>query len=176
MSWKKIAKPKKDGGLGNQAAKAKNVANLAKLNWRLHTEPSSLWARVLSQKYYSSRRLSNARSFKSCSTTWSAIQKGESVFKKRVKWVVGKDSKLSFWFDKWLDKGPLRSFIARPINRGEEQIALKDVFGFSGWTWSVCLFSFPDKLISEIKATPISFYACNVDCIAGLLLRVGFLN
>ena len=82
VSWKKIAKPKKDGSLGIQAAKVKNVANLAKLNWRLYTEPSSLWARVLSQKYCSLRRSSNARSFKSCSTTWSAIRKGELVFKK----------------------------------------------------------------------------------------------
>ena len=32
ISWKKIAKPKKDGGLGIQAARAKNVALLAKLN------------------------------------------------------------------------------------------------------------------------------------------------
>ena len=85
MSWKKITKPKKDGSLGIQAAKAKNIANLAKLNWRLHTEPSSLWARVHSQKYCSPRRSSNSRSFKSCSVTWSAIRKGESAFKKGVK-------------------------------------------------------------------------------------------
>ena len=32
MGSKKIAKSKKDGGLGIQVAKAKNVANLAKLN------------------------------------------------------------------------------------------------------------------------------------------------
>ncbi|KAL4613797.1 hypothetical protein ACB092_07G006600 [Castanea dentata] len=163
VSWKKIAKPKKDGGLGIHAAKVKNVSNLAKLNWRLHAEPSSLWARVLSQKYCSLRRSSNARSFKSCSTTWSAIRKGESVFKKRAKWVVGKDNKLSLKFDKWLDRGPLRSLIAGPLNRGEEQVALNDVTGFLGWTWSGYSFSFPDRLISEIKAAPISFYARNVD-------------
>ena len=38
VNWKKIAKPKCDGGLGIQAAKAKNIANLAKLNWRLQCE------------------------------------------------------------------------------------------------------------------------------------------
>ena len=31
MSWKKIVKPKRDGGLGIQVAKTKNIANLAKL-------------------------------------------------------------------------------------------------------------------------------------------------
>ncbi|KAK9984142.1 hypothetical protein SO802_033667 [Lithocarpus litseifolius] len=85
------------------------------------------------------------------------------MFKKGAKWVVGKDSKLSLWFDKWLDRGPLRSLIAGPLNRGEDQIALKDVTGFSGWSWHGCSFSFPDRLISEIKVTFISFYAQNAD-------------
>ena len=32
VSWKKITKPKKDGGLGIQVAREKNITNLAKLN------------------------------------------------------------------------------------------------------------------------------------------------
>ena len=32
VSWKKVTKPKKDGGLGLQAAKEKNIAVLARLN------------------------------------------------------------------------------------------------------------------------------------------------
>lgn len=35
VGWKKITKPKKEGGLGLQSAKAKNIGLLAKLNWRL---------------------------------------------------------------------------------------------------------------------------------------------
>ena len=59
----------------------------------------------------------------------------------------------------------MRSLIEGPLTRGEEQIALKDVTRFSSWTWNGCSFSFPDRLTSEIKATPISYYARNVDCI-----------
>lgn len=55
----KITKPKKEGGLGIQAAKAKSIALLAKLNWRLATEPNSLWAKVLTQKYRTPSRISN---------------------------------------------------------------------------------------------------------------------
>lgn len=51
IGWKKITKPKKEGGLGIQTTKEKNKALLAKLNWRFNTEKDSLWARVLSQKY-----------------------------------------------------------------------------------------------------------------------------
>ena len=47
VNWKKVRKPQKDGGLGLQATKEKNTALLAKLNWRMHREKDSLWARVL---------------------------------------------------------------------------------------------------------------------------------
>ena len=36
MGWSKIFRPKEEGGLGIQAARAKNLALLAKLNWRMY--------------------------------------------------------------------------------------------------------------------------------------------
>ena len=35
VGWEKIIRPKEEGGLGIQPARAKNVALLAKLNWRM---------------------------------------------------------------------------------------------------------------------------------------------
>jgi len=43
VALSKIIKPKEEGGLGIQAAKAKNVALLAKLNWQMYHERDSLW-------------------------------------------------------------------------------------------------------------------------------------
>lgn len=81
VSWKKITKTKKEGGLGLHEAKAKNIALLAKLNWRMHREKESLWARVLSHKYNLRRRRSSLNpKTRLCSTTWSAIKKGDEVF------------------------------------------------------------------------------------------------
>lgn len=127
ISWKKITRPKK-GGVGIQAAKEKNTALLAKLNWRLHCESNSIWARVLNQKYRFPRRSANLGvRFRPCSPTWSAIQKGEKVFNKGIKWIVGRENNLSLWHDKWMDKGTLRSQIVGPLNRGEEGALVKDV-------------------------------------------------
>lgn len=58
---------------------------------------------------------------------WAAIKKGESVFKKGMKWIAGKNSELSFWYDKWLGDGMLRSLIEGPFQRGEESLLLKDI-------------------------------------------------
>ena len=50
VGWNKIIQPKKEGGLGIQAARAKNVALLAKLNWRMYQENDSLWVKVILSK------------------------------------------------------------------------------------------------------------------------------
>lgn len=39
---------------------------------------------------------------------------------------------LSFWFDKWLDRGPLISLRPGPLNKWEESLLLKDVVSFKG--------------------------------------------
>ena len=70
VSWKKTTKPKREGGLGIHAAKAKNIALLAKLNWRLKTETSSLWAKVLNHKNRVDRRpISAYLKLRTCSNT-----------------------------------------------------------------------------------------------------------
>lgn len=79
---------------------------------------------------------------------------------------MGNNSHLSLLYDKWMDKGPLRSLIARPLNRGEEGTLLKDVDNFSGWDWQNFSFSFPKQLFLESKATLIPFSATNSDCIS----------
>ena len=81
ISWKKISKPKRKGRLGIQAAREKNIASLAKLKWSLQTESSSLWARVLTQKYRSQRRVANPSNIRgSSSSIYAAIHKGETMF------------------------------------------------------------------------------------------------
>lgn len=56
MSWKKITRPKAEGGLGIQASKPKNLALLAKLNWRYHTEEDKDWVKVIKNKYKNLRK------------------------------------------------------------------------------------------------------------------------
>ena len=103
-------------------AKPKNTILLVKLNWRFHLEKSSLWVRVLSQKYHNQSRSSRNQSNPiSCSPTWATFKKEEAIFKKGSKWIAGRVCELSLWFDKWLEKGTLRSLILGPLNKGKEK-------------------------------------------------------
>ena len=41
---------------------------------------------------------------------------------------------------------------------------LKEVINFSGWNWQACSFVFPERLMLEMKATPVSFSTHITDC------------
>ena len=69
-------------------------------------------------------------------------------------------------FDKWHNRGTLRSLIEGPFNHGEESILLKDIIGFNNWNWNLISFSFPKSLVLEIKATSFPLSATGGDLIS----------
>ena len=116
VGWGKIVKLKEEGGLGLQAARAKNIALLKKLNWRLYQEKETLWARFLLIKYCSqSHRRSKDPNKLQCSPTWTTIKMGFSVFEKGIGWNLGSNSNLSFWNDKWVKGHLARELIQGPL-------------------------------------------------------------
>lgn len=105
MHWvgrQKVTKQKKEGGLGIQTARGRNISWLAKLNWRFHTKKESLWAKVLRKKYCTQRRINSVNEENlPCSRVWKGMRKGVDVFKAGAKWIIGRDSELNFWMDNW---------------------------------------------------------------------------
>ena len=77
VGWNKIVQPKEEGGLGIQAARAKNIALLSKLNWRMYHEQDAHWAKIMLKKYCTGprARASNPDSLHS-SPNWRAIKVG----------------------------------------------------------------------------------------------------
>ena len=47
--------------------------------------------------------------------------------------MVGKNSSPSFWFGKWLDKATIRSLVVGLLNRGEDELCIKDMVSPNGW-------------------------------------------
>ena len=89
--------------MGIQSARAKNVALLAKLNWRMYHEKEALWARVLLTKYCSNIRInSNNPDGLPSSFNWKAIKVGFPMFSKGIWWRVGNNSRKSVGMDSWI--------------------------------------------------------------------------
>ncbi|KAK4566291.1 hypothetical protein RGQ29_002508 [Quercus rubra] len=118
VNWGKVTKPKAKGGLGLQEAKGRNLALVAKLCWRMESSNIAKWAEVLKIKYR--RRAEPSKRAKS--RIWAAVTKGIRVCEKGTKWSIGSNSNLSFWNDKWLNTGTIRSLIEGPLIRGEEEL------------------------------------------------------
>ena len=167
VGWQKVTKPKEERGLGLQSAKGKNTALLAKLNWRLHVEKEALWAKVLRHKYCNQRRTNSINVDKlPCSQIWKAVKKGRGTFNEGSMWTIGRDSKLSFWWDNWTGLGPLRYMIQGPLTRGADQWKVCDIISELRWDWEQIPFDLPLKVKSIIQATPIPFASRGQDRLA----------
>ena len=128
VGWGKFIKPKCRGGLGIQEARGRNLTLAAKLCWRMENSKSGGWADVLGKKYMTR----HARKPKAHTRTSNAVKIGSSICEKGSKWIVGCNSSLSFWNDKWLNIGTIRSLIEGPLNLGESEVCIGEVIMNTG--------------------------------------------
>lgn len=99
LSWEKLKRPKKQGGLGFRDIHGFNIAMLAKQGWRLIQNPDSLCARILKAKYFRDGDLLSAKPKDGISYTWWSILRGIDLLKKGIIWRVGNGENIRVWSD-----------------------------------------------------------------------------
>jgi len=62
---------------------------------------------------------------------------------------------LSFWHNKWLNAGCLRSLIKGPLARREENLLIRDTILDEGWDLSYLSFDLPLDIKNAILSTPL---------------------
>ncbi|CAA7023512.1 unnamed protein product [Microthlaspi erraticum] len=102
VAWKKLTRSKKDGGLGFRDVEAFNDALLAKLSWRILTNPNCLLARVLKGKYFRYTSFLEARPRKSASHGWQGLLVGRDLLRLNLGKAIGNGEATSIWNDPWL--------------------------------------------------------------------------
>ena len=157
VGWNKIIRSKEEGGLGIQAAKFKNLALLAKLNWSLNQEKESIWVKVILRKYYSVDKM-RARDLDKlpCSPNWRAIKAGFQTFANGICWGVGNGERINIWFDSWIRGNSLRELIEGPLTQREIDMKLSDLLldTMQGWKWEALSFELLASIKDRIKAIP----------------------
>lgn len=152
VGWNKTVKPKEEGGLGIQATRAKNIALLAKLNWRLYQDKEAPWAKVILKKYCSTLRARAREPDKlPSSPNWKAVKLGFPVFLKGVCWGVGNGSRIRVWLDNWIKGESLRELIVSPLNQEDHLMTVEDIRGDHRWKWELLSFDLPDSIKDKIK-------------------------
>ena len=98
VSWDKICRPKKVGGLGLRKMEAVNSAFMSKLTWKIFHE-KSLWVEQMKAKYPIHEDFFIIKSKPSDSWVWKCHFRNRHQFRKVVQWKVGDETKIHFWVD-----------------------------------------------------------------------------
>ncbi|CAA7044064.1 unnamed protein product [Microthlaspi erraticum] len=95
LSWEKLTRSKRDGGLGFRDIQSYNDAFLAKLSWRILNNPQSLLSRILQGKYCKDHHFLNAPMPSSASHGWRGIIIGRDLLLKNLGKAIGNGASTS---------------------------------------------------------------------------------
>lgn len=152
VNWQKVSLPKSLGGLGIRTAREANTSLLGKLVWDVQQNSDKLWVQLLRHKYSVQGNFLNHER-KLGSPTWGAINKAKEVLLGGYEFRVGAGD-LSFWFDHWLDIGPLHKFFPY-IDIHDMDLKLKDLYIDKEWRLENIYTLIPEQLKSFIKGNYI---------------------
>lgn len=102
LSWDKLVKPKGMGGLGLKDIQTFNTIMLAKLPWRMLTNPNCLLARVLLGKYCHKSSLLNVQPSKKSSHGWTGILADRDLLLLHIGRAVGEGTEIKVWSESWI--------------------------------------------------------------------------
>ena len=115
ISWDKVLTPKKSGGLGVISLRAANLALLGKWLWRLKSDASSLWARLVLSIHSSSRvwkffpvRLDISGVWKNIVSISNDLNLCNINFMELCKKELGAGNGTYFWYEDWSGNGILK--------------------------------------------------------------------
>jgi hypothetical protein len=111
VSWEKMTRSKKKGGLGYRDLHVFNMAMLARQAWRLFVCPETLCAQVLRAKYFPYGSILDVMAKGGISYTWRSVLKGAQLVKKGLIWRVGNGNSIDIWTDPWIPRGDTRRVI-----------------------------------------------------------------
>ncbi|XP_024195894.1 uncharacterized protein LOC112199065 [Rosa chinensis] len=98
--------PKSKGGMGFRDLQDFNQALLAKQGWRILTNPTALWVRVLKARYFPMDTFFTARKGSSPSWLWSSMLHGRDLLKPNVVWQIGNGINIPVWDSNWIPQLP----------------------------------------------------------------------
>jgi hypothetical protein len=158
LSWEKLTRSKKKGGLGFRDLHLFNLAMLSRQAWRLLINPDTLCGQVLKAKYFPNSDILHCVPRVGISYTWRSILKGVELLKEGLIWRIGNGEKVKIWEDPWLPKGSTRKPITPRrsclLTRVDELIDPST----GGWDEQLILDNFWLEDATEILRIPVDVH------------------
>lgn len=151
-SWSKIAKPKKEGGMGFRNFLDQNTAHLAKQAWRILSNPNTLWAKILKAIYFPNSDFSKAETARAPSWLWRSLVEGKNFLLRHGRWAIGKGDSIRVRGDSWLWNGDLIPQLSPPSDMRVNELLDP---GTRGWNQAKVSLLFPPAITFRILQTPV---------------------
>jgi hypothetical protein len=157
ISWDTICSPKDSGGLGFRKLRDVNLVSMMKLGWRIITNPDSLWARVLWQKYKCNADYNPyVREIHNASPTWRGICKAWPHMISNVKWNIGDGRATKFWTAKWVTNNlNLEGMSYREISQDMKDLPVANYSLNDNWNWNLMDQHLSPATLSLIASHPV---------------------
>lgn len=88
LSWKRMSKSKKDGGLGFRNLQSFNQALLVNQVWKIHQRPKTLIYCVLKHRYFQNTTLWKAKRGHQSSYGWQSLLHGLEILEERCSTIL----------------------------------------------------------------------------------------
>ena len=159
ISWDKLLKQKRNGGMGFRELQCFNLALLSKLGWRIIQNPGSLLSSVLKEKYFPGCNLMEASRGRNTSWGWKGIFEACQVLRCRLRWRVGDGSSINIRKDPWFPKPS--TFKVIPLACLQATM-VSDLIEPSNRTWKAEMVTVGFNLddVTPILSIPVSRSGC----------------
>ncbi|KAL5554075.1 hypothetical protein UlMin_041476 [Ulmus minor] len=153
-SWEKLCSHKVDGGMGFRDLRMFNKAILAKQAWRIHTQPTSLAARVLQGFYFHNSSFLQIKVNSSSSFIWRSILWGRELYKQGLRCKIGSGQNIYIYHDCWLPRDGVFK-ISSPRVLGEFAKVSSLITASGSWDPSIIRDSFYEDEAEAILSLPL---------------------
>ncbi|KAL5568003.1 hypothetical protein UlMin_024578 [Ulmus minor] len=153
-SWEKLCSHKADGGMGLRDLRTFNKAILAKQAWRIHSQPTSLAARVLQGFYFHRSSFLQAKVNSSSSFMWRSILWGCELYKQGLRCKIGSGQNTYIYHDCWLPRDGIFR-ISSPRVLGEFAKVSSLITASGSWDSSIIRESFHEDEAEAILSLPL---------------------
>lgn len=140
LSWDKLTKPKSLGGLSFKDIQTFNIALLAKLPWRILTNPKCLLSRVMLGKYCHKAPLLKVQLVKGASHGWTGILAGRDLLASHIGRAVGEGTEIKVWTDAWISTTS-RIIPYGPLKEGTNDLYVSDLINRGTCEWNIEMIS-----------------------------------
>lgn len=130
-------------GMGFRDVDSFNSAMLAKQCWRILTNPNSLSARILKEKYFKKQNLLSSKLGWCPSVMWRGLWSSLKLLKEGIVSRVGNGKKIKIWDDKWVSSLSYWRSIQAPMKILNKSTRVEELIDVDGGVWK-------EDLIEEV--------------------------